>query len=153
MKFEGAFEPLVTQRVFDAVQDMLQGRKAVVKAYDKNNPEFPLRMFLLCGFCGDPITGGFSTSKNKKNKYPYYRCRRSGCSLRNIRRDEHEAEFLRLIKRLTPEPKLVDELILVVLHEWNRRQGDAEAACEAVHIRLAKARDRKNKLVDLRLDG
>ena len=151
LKYEGLFEPLVTQRVFDAVQDVLQGRKAVVKAY--NNPEFPLRMFVRCGICGDRITGGFSTSKNKKNKHPYYRCRRSGCSLRNIRRDELEAEFLRLIKRLTPEPKLVDELIAVVLNEWNRRQGDAEAACEVVHQRLAKARDRKNKLIDLRLDG
>ena len=151
LRFQGAFEPIVSQHVFDTVQDVLEGRKVVAKAYDHNNPDFPLRLFVRCGKCGAPITGGWSTGKRKK--YAYYRCRQSSCGLSNLGRDDLEAKFIDLLKSLTPASDLVAEFVAAVNREWKRRQGDTEAAYTFIQQRLAKTRERKNRLVDLRLDG
>ena len=147
----GNFEPIVSQQIFDAVQDVLQGRKVVAKAYDHNNPDFPLRVFLRCGICGSPVTGGWSTGK--KSKYAYYRCRQSKCELRSVPRDDLESKFVQLLKRLTPAPELVADFMSIVRGEWTRRQGDADATYAAIQQKLTRARQRKDKLVDLRLDG
>jgi len=150
LRFEGVFEPIVTPHLFNTVQDLMQDRKVVAKAYSRNNSEFPLRVFVRCGVCGAPLTGGFSSGKKK---YPYYRCRRAKCRLGNLNRDDLEAKFIHLLKCLTPAPKLVAEFVSVVSSEWKRRQGDVEVEYDAVERRLAKARERKNRLIDLRIDG
>jgi hypothetical protein len=119
MKCQGNFEPIVGQHLFDTVQDVLQGRTVVSKAHDHNNPDFPLGVFARCGMCGMPMTGGWSTGKNKK--YAYYRCRRSKCDLINIRRDDLESKFIQLLKQLTPSPELVTGFMSTVRGEWTRR--------------------------------
>ena len=151
MKCQGSFEPIVGQHLFDTVQDVLQGRTVVAKAYDHNNPDFPLRIFVRCGICGEPITGGWSTGKNKK--YAYYRCRRAKCDLRSVGREDLESKFILVLKHLTPAPDLVAEFMTTVRGAWKGRQGDAEAAYAAIQQRLDHARQRKDKLVDLRIDG
>ena len=149
MRVQGTFEPLVTQRTFDIVQDVLRGRKVVAKAYDRNNEDFPLRRFVRCGVCGTPLTG--ANSKGKRRPYPYYRCRKD--CLGSIGRDDLESQFIRLLSWLKPSTELVAGFKTAVNGEWKRRQGDAEAAYASIQQRLAKARERKDKLVNLRLDG
>jgi DNA invertase Pin-like site-specific DNA recombinase len=151
LKMHGNFEPLVTNQLFDQVQDWLAGRRVTVSAYQRNHPDFPLRVFVRCGNCGEPLTGAWS--RGRKKKYPYYRCRKRGCGFVNIRRETLEAEFIRLLRYLTPSTNLVDEFTKVVKAEWKRRQGDAEQAYAAIQHRLATAKGRKDKLVNLRLDG
>ena len=150
MRFQGNFEPIVSQSVFDAVQDVLEGRKIVAKAYERNNSDFPLRVFARCAVCGEPLTGGWSTGKRKK--YAYYRCRQSGCGLNNIRRDDLQSKFIALLKRLTSAQDVLSECMEAVRDEWKKRQGDSEAAYAAIQKRLERLRQRKNRLVDLRLD-
>lgn len=41
----------------------------------------------------------------------------------------------------------------IVRCEWTRRQGDADTAYAAIQRKLSNARQRKDKLVDLRIDG
>ena len=42
----GIFEPLISEVEFKKVQDILNGKKPVITAYKRNNPEFPLRQFI-----------------------------------------------------------------------------------------------------------
>ena len=58
-----------------------------------------------------------------------------------------------MLKHLTPAPDLVAEFMTTVRGAWKGRQGDAEAAYAAIQQRLDHARQRKDKLVDLRIDG
>jgi site-specific DNA recombinase len=143
IKMQGSFEPLVTNQLFDHVQDWLAGRKVVVTAYQRNHPDFPLRVFVRCGQCGEPLTGGWSSGRKKK--YPYYHCRKRGCGFVNIRQEELEAEFIRLLRYLTPSANLVEEFTKAVKAEWTRRQGDAEQAYTAIQHRLATAKNRKEQ--------
>jgi site-specific DNA recombinase len=151
LKFSGSFESLVSQHLFDTVQDVLRGKKVVASAHQRNNPDFPLRVFLRCGICGQSITGAWSTGRKKK--YAYYRCRRSKCDLAMIPRDDLEVKFIELLKQLTPVPELVTGFATAVRDQWKRRQGDAEASYEAIQQRLTNLKERKDKLIDLRLDG
>lgn len=151
LRASGNFEPLVPQRLFDGVQDVLQGRAVVANAHQRNNPDFPLRVFVRCGICEQPLTGAWSTGRKKK--YAYYRCRRSKCDLPMVRRDDLETKFIHLLKKLTPETELIAQFTSAVKSQWRRRQGDAEAEYATVEQRLSQLKERKNKLIDLRLDG
>jgi hypothetical protein len=151
IKMQGSFEPLVTNELFDQVQDWLAGRRVAVNAYQRNHPDFPLRVFVRCGKCGKPLTGGWSSGRKKK--YAYYHCRKRGCGFVNIRTEQLEAEFIRLLRYLTPSANLVEEFTKAVKAEWTRRRGDAEQAYNAIQHRLATAKNRKNNLLNLRLDG
>ncbi|HTF71396.1 MAG TPA: recombinase family protein [Edaphobacter sp.] len=56
----GSFKPLVNQDLFDQVQDVLTGKKLTLTGYQKNRPDFPLRLFVHCAKCGSPLTGSLS---------------------------------------------------------------------------------------------
>jgi DNA invertase Pin-like site-specific DNA recombinase len=151
LKAPGKFESLVTQQLFDTVQDVLQGKKIAPAAHSRNHPDFPLRIFVRCGKCGEPLTGAWSTGRKKK--YAYYRCRKRGCAFINVRRSELEAEFIRLLQWLTPTPTLVSDFKNTVRSVWKQRQGDADAIYAAVQQKLSTATVRNEKLVNLFLDG
>ena len=102
---KGQHEPLVTEAVFDAVQDIWDGkRKQQPKLTKPIKSEFYLRKFLVCPHCGRAITG--ATSKGGSGgKYSYYFCPPTGNHIR-IKADALNSAFvdyinsLRQIKRL-----------------------------------------------------
>ncbi len=67
-------EPIVPEKLFYEVQDVLDGkkRKDLPAHYNKQN-ELPLRGFLKCNQCGHNLTG--SASKGRYQRYFYYHCK------------------------------------------------------------------------------
>lgn len=63
--FEGKHEPLVSKALFDAVQDVLEGRNRS----KKQKHDFLYRDYLSCHVCGCKMTAAL-----KKGKYRYYYC-------------------------------------------------------------------------------
>ena len=147
----GNFEPLVSAELFDRVQDILEGKRVSVAAHLRNNPDFPLRVFISCGECGTPLTG--SWSKGRKNLYPYYRCRNAKCRAVNVRREKLESDFADLILRLSPEPRYMRLFREIVSQVWKHKQATSEAVLREARITLDNLRDRKKRLVDFYLDG
>ena len=56
----GDFEPIVDEHTFFRVQAVLRQSKAAGKRHRRHNPDFPLRRFVRCGVCENPLTGGWS---------------------------------------------------------------------------------------------
>ena len=56
LRVKGLHEPLVSQEVFDAVQEVLSGKKPDRKPYKKTREDFPLRQFVACAKCGRDAT-------------------------------------------------------------------------------------------------
>src|SRR5215472_1778990 len=56
----GKFQPLVTAEVFDRVQAILNGRVSSVTPKVRSHADFPLRSFVKCGYCTEPLTGSWS---------------------------------------------------------------------------------------------
>jgi site-specific DNA recombinase len=148
---KGGFEPLVSEKLFNRVQELLDGRRPSATPHDRNNPDFPLRVFVRCGTCGQGLTGAWSSGRSKR--YPYYRCRATTCKSVNIRKEELEKQFVALLERLSPQQGLMRLFVEAVKHVWEQRQQDSQAAMRSATRRLANLSERKNKLVDANLDG
>lgn len=69
IRVKGLFRPIVSQELFDRVQDILDKKKPVAAPRRKINPDFPLKHFIRCGVCSTPLTACFARSKNGK-RYP-----------------------------------------------------------------------------------
>jgi site-specific DNA recombinase len=151
LRERGIFEPLVTEELFQRVQDILDGKRISVTAHQRNNPDFPLRVFVSCGECGTPLTGAWSTGR--KARYPYYRCRNAKCKAVNVRREKMDTEFAALIAKLAPERRYIRLFKEIVRQVWKQRQTDSEAILRVAKTKLDELRERKNRLVEFLLDA
>jgi site-specific DNA recombinase len=151
IKERGSFEALVSDDLFERVQDILDGKRLTIVPHTRNNEDFPLRVFVLCASCGTPLTGSFSKGRNRP--YPYYRCRNTRCKAVNVRKEVIEKEFIALLHRMAPSEELLCLFHDLVLNVWDRKQADARAQMDAMHKALSVLTDRKNRLMDKYLDG
>jgi site-specific DNA recombinase len=150
LKNRGSFDALVSDQLFEDVQDVLAGRTKKVSAHARNHPDFPLRVFVRCQKCGTPLTGSWSTGRTIK--YAYYRCRLSGCAGVNVGREVLERKFVELLEWLTPDGSLLPLFKQTVRDVWKRRQGDSEAIFKLSQKKLVTATQKKDQLVDALLD-
>ena len=71
-RVKGLHEPIVSQELFDVVQDALDGKAAPPVAHKKLNNDFPLKGFIRCTTCDKKLTAGWV--KGRKEKYARYWC-------------------------------------------------------------------------------
>jgi len=56
----GDFEPLISEDLFYRVQGVLSGRVPSTTPQQRARPDFQLRAFVRCAFCGRGLTGSWS---------------------------------------------------------------------------------------------
>ncbi len=71
---KGIHEPLISEELFDSVQDVLNGRARKFGYKVCAKPELPLRGFLECPQCGRKLCGSASTG-GSGIKHHYYHCK------------------------------------------------------------------------------
>ncbi len=151
LKERGSFEALIPDELFEKVQDIMDGKGLSVIPHVRNDEDFPLRVFVKCSTCSQPLTG--SWSKGRSQHYPYYRCRNSKCKAVNVRKEALERQFTVFLHRLSPSEEFLALFRDVVLNVWKRKQEDAQAQLAAIKSKLGTLSDRKNTLMDRYLDG
>src|SRR5664279_1800692 len=122
----GRHQAIVTEEVFDKVQMILKGRRPTITPRLRNNEDFPLRHFVRCGKCGEPLTGSWSTGRTKR--YAYYHCQ-DRCT--RASKVDFEAKFIGLLKKLQPHSEYVTlfrEVILDVLRQKQSEASETQAA-------------------------
>lgn len=148
----GIFEPLISEAEFKKVQDILNGKKPVITAYKRNNPEFPLRQFITCPNCNQPLTG--SKSKGRKERYAYYHCHHKDCCINfRIRKEKLEKIFVDYLKFIKPERDLLNLFEATVKDVYNEKLSIRLNSQKQVQNKLIELKNRKSKLIDFRLDG
>jgi hypothetical protein len=60
----GDFEPLISEDLFYCAQAILSGRVSSTAPRQRAHPDFPLRGFVRCEFCGRGLTGSWSKGRN-----------------------------------------------------------------------------------------
>jgi site-specific DNA recombinase len=148
----GRHKPIVSQELFDRVQDVLDGKKMKAVAKHKHNAAFPLKPFVRCEVCGTPLTGGFARGKMGK-RYPRYWCRKSECRAVKISREALESQFVDLLYRLTPNSDTVSEFPKIAARVWVSQMGDAEQRAKKIAAQIAKVKGLKSKLLEAYLEG
>ena len=149
---EGLHERLVTQEIFDRVQDVLDGRRPSIAPKRKFNPELPLKFFVKCEACGTPITGGFAQGRSKK-KYGHYWCRKPKCRAVKVRKEELESEFISKLGTLQPTDDTLSDFPKVAAKVWNSKQGDFEKQRIKLLGQLQEHRSLKSELLKSKLRG
>ena len=117
------------------------GRRPSLTAYQRNRPDFPLRVFVRCAKCGTALTGSWSTGRKKK--YPYYRCREN-CDAVKAQPDKLHAIFLEWLQKLAPKPESMEAMKDTVRTVWKERQGSARTAPSCAETQADGGRDEEN---------
>lgn len=116
----GKHEPLISLATWQTIQDRRYG-VAKVPARKDLSDEFPLRGFVCCSACSEPLTACWS--KGRSARYPYYLCDTRGCpeARKSIRREKIEGEFETLLTSLKPTEGLFNLAFDVFRDHWDAR--------------------------------
>ncbi len=99
---EGKQEKMVSKEVFFKIHNLRLSSTRYGVPHKKENEALPLKVFVKCSDCGEPLTGYII---KKKNLY-YYKCRKKGCRNSQSAKGMHNL-FLRKIGEL----KVKDDFI------------------------------------------
>ena len=148
---QGIHEPLIDKRTFDAVQEVLDGkRKKTPKVGKTVNPVLYLRRYLVCPVCGAPLTG--AVSRGNGGHYAYYFCNKNHKHL-NIRAEEVNGGFVKYVSKLKPN-KAVLELYNEILQDIRgERVQDNYKQADKLEADVAALEERMNRVNDLFFDG
>jgi site-specific DNA recombinase len=145
-KVKGLHQPLITQSLFDDVQDALAGKTSAPVVHKKLNSEFPLKGFVLCASCGKKLTAGFV--KGRKEKYPRYWCWNPRCSNRvGASREEVESSFLRILGMMEPTQELLNRLPEIAKNYWASRLERITTERRQLSNRLAENKTLNQKIL------
>ncbi len=148
----GIFEPLVSEQEFMKVQDILDGKKPIISAYKRNNPDFPLRQFITCPNCNQPLTG--SKSKGRKERYSYYHCHNKDCSIHfRIRKERLEEAFVKYLDTIKPQHNWMNLFETVVTDVYKSKISDRLNRQETLKDKITELKNKKSKLIDFKIDG
>ncbi len=179
----GEHEPMVTQREFEKVQEILQreGRKG------ESSYEFPLTGYIKCGCCDSGITAEEKvkywcpkckkpqTAKNPKqcscrykikksdiakgHWYKYYRCTKKKlnkdqkCNEKCVRAEKLEAQFETILSKIEINPKF-EQWSLKWLKYMNEEEFSKKKNENQIFLnRYNKADDSFKRLIKMRAEG
>ena len=153
IKKKGAFEPIISVDLFNAVQDLLAksrsthgGRKFL------ENADFPLRVFVKCFKCGKGLTGSKATGRSGK-RYPHYFCRTPGCRAVKFTKDQLHHIFHRFLYSLFPDEHLMPLFEEVVRDVWRQKHVEWVTSSETGKLKIAAIQAKRQRIMDLLIGG
>lgn len=147
---QGRHEPLISERLFYEVQDVLDGKKKVrIPARQNTLDEIALRGYLLCPRCNRVLTG--SGSRGNGGTYYYYHCT-GGCKERVKAPIVNEA-FEKLLRKVSGNEKMLTTLELTMLSYCGNSSKEKERELARIEGELATLQKRLSNIQTLMMDG
>ncbi len=132
-RVHGQHEALVSDAVFQKVQERIGGKSVPHKAI---SDDFPLRGLVRCASCGNFLTSGWV--RGRKDRYPRYWCWNPKCHHKcGVGRDDLEAQFIALLERMEPTAELIAQLPVIAARQWETRKVRIAKDAEQLSKRLA----------------
>ena len=151
MLVSGVHEPMISEDIYNKVQDILDGKKRKSPKLSKpQDPMLFLRKFLICPICGHCLTG--ATSSGNGGKYTYYFCCNDSKHIR-VRAEVVNDAFIHYLSVLKPYKAVLD-LYNEILKDI--RMGDRKAQIrhtEALKEELNAVIKRMDSVQDKYIDG
>ncbi|MFW0871034.1 MAG: recombinase family protein [Patescibacteria group bacterium] len=150
--FDGSFVPVISSKLFEAVQKVLVERERPRKR--KVRHDFPFVGIFECGECGSMITAQWATGKCG-GKYRYYRCtkKKGSCSQGYVREDV----LVDQLKEQLHTISLCDAYTAYMLgkvEEWEKAESTAsQSGVQNLSDSIKASEARMDKLVESYLDG
>lgn len=149
----GVHEPLIDKDIFSQVQNVIAGRQRNMPKLKtrKTHPDFFLRGFLTCPYCGHSITASHSTSRNG-NKYGYYHCSNEQKHLR-VRVDDVNRGFAQYVSCLKPNEAVLKLYEAILADVRSESDSDRRKEIEKLEGEITQIQHRLNRVRDLYIDG
>lgn len=146
---DGLHKPLITEALFNSVQEILDGnkRKSRPKTKVSTTEQLSLRGFLTCPECGHMLTG--SGSKGKYQVYYYYHCQ-SPCNFR-FRSDAVNSAFVNELKKFKPQEAILELYKNVIVNAYKRQFSQNETSTKAIVSEIERVNAKVSKARDLLL--
>ncbi len=143
-------EALIDSATYDRIQERLNGKTTT---HTKNylNPDFPLRSFVLCSTCKQPMTASWSTGSNAK--FAYYRCKTKGCIERNksVAKGVIEGEFESILGKINPSSEVLNLTKAIIADVWQKKIANRVNEKKEIEQKIQRLISEKEKLVGLAL--
>ena len=146
--FPHKYEAIISQDLFDLVQNQLTGRKKAPVHFVAK--PILLRGLISCDNCGCTVTGDI-----KKQRYTYYSCNNSKkiCRRKWIREEKLPAPMLEHLERLYLSDQQIHEITEFLREAHEQDQAFSKPSQEALKRELRLLQARISKLIDMHLDG
>lgn len=115
----GIHEPIVSEELFNKVQNVLEHKKKIGMKPKAKSDFLPLRGFLVCPVCGRNWTG--SASRGVGGRYYYYHCQ-DGCKER-VKTDTVHNSFSEWLDGFSFKPEIAD-LYLQIVEETFKKEDN-----------------------------
>ena len=143
---------LVSLAIWQAVQDRRHGVPRLPVRKDIRD-DFPLRGFVACACCGEPMTACWS--KGRSAKYPYYLCDTKGCAeyRKSFRKEKLEGEFEALLLDLKPSEGLFHLAYAMFRDLWNAKVETAQTQSASLRADIRAVEKKVEQLLDRVVDA
>ncbi len=117
---DGKHEAMVSKEDFFRINDIRLASTKYGVPHKKENEGVPLKVFMKCGDCGDPMTGYIVKAKNLF----YYKCRKVGCKCNKSAKEMHNL-FAEMLGQFQIKESLIEPLIYQLEHDYHLSTKDA----------------------------
>ena len=134
---QGKHEAIVSETLFYAVQDILEGKRRGDKKRGTTivcDERLPLRGFLICPKCGLMLSG--SASKGRNAYYYYYHCN-STCGCR-YKADTVNELFVKEIEKFVPDSTILELYKEIILQEYANQTKNRKDEKKAILAEIDK---------------
>lgn len=130
------------------IQERLAGKAKAPFRKDVST-DFPLRGFVACASCGQPMTAAWA--KGRHQRYAYYHCFQKGCpeARKSIRKERVETEFEELLDGIIPNKQIflmfremVRDLWAEIGEKTKTRGSSLKAESTQIEARTARLTER-----------
>jgi site-specific DNA recombinase len=150
--YPGSFAPIISPKLFEAVQRVLKTRERPRKS--KVGHDFPFVGLFRCGECESMITAQWATNRHG-SKYRYYRCtkKKGKCGQVYLREEALVAEVKERLQTIS----LCDEYteyMLGKVNVWEHEENSSsQSSVQNLRDGIKASEERLERLVESYLDG
>ncbi len=142
---EGQHEAIVSEELFDRVQEVLDGRGRKYRPKIQTQREFALKGFLICPKCGKLLTA--SKSKGRNRYYIYYHCYR-GCTHR-VNAERVTKAFNDELKKYIPKKDIHAVYYRIIAEAYHEMTSDIQASKKQILGQINEFEKRMAHIRDL----
>lgn len=146
--YQGSHAPLVSEDLWGAVQDVLDGRKAANIRASVN--DFPFTGMMTCGHCGCAMV-----AEIKKQRYIYYHCTgfKGKCGEPYVREEVLEQRFAGLLRQLRFDDAAFELIQRALRESLQDETRERRAAIERLRGEADRLQARIERMYEDKLDG
>ncbi|MFC1802243.1 recombinase family protein [Patescibacteria group bacterium] len=149
--FEGNFEPILSPKLFEAVQKVLATKERPRKT--RSGHDFPFTGIFRCGECGSMITAQWATGRSG-GRYRYYRCvkKKGKCSQKYLREENLVGQIKERLQTISLCDRYTNYL-LEKIEQMEKEENDlSQSRFQNLSKEIKAIKFRLNKLVETYLD-